>query len=71
MYKYFKVKTTQSLGYGKNEVIVEKTEYVSAKTEEAVMKDYVSRLGLYLIALTVVEIAETHLPKTSRIYIVG
>jgi hypothetical protein len=68
MYKYFKVKTTQSLGFGKNEIIVEKTEYATAKSDEAVTKDYVGRLGSYLMCLDVTEIAETKIPKRSRIY---
>ena len=71
MYKYFRVNTTQSLGFGKNEIIMKKTEYVSAKTEEAVTKDYVGRLGLYLMSLAITEIEETAVPKSSRIYIVG
>lgn len=71
MDKFFKFKVKETVGTRTNPIIVGHTEIVCAKTKDAIVKDYIRRVGKRPTSYNITEIAECTLKNyKGDIYVV-
>ena len=70
MEKYFKVTIKEDVSPAKAGLIVERTEFVCAKSLEEVIADFIRRLGEHLVSCIAKEIPAEKIHRSKRIYVV-